>query len=132
MLLLSFLCWVLVACFVMFRVICLFNFVNCHRCWDSYTESGCVCIIVCKSFLCVVCVLWMMCLTITPCFCSSILLWLVVGQSKASWNIEAVEANVSRLRNISTPVSTVTPSGHFQVLLWNNVDKETVKRIDKL
>ncbi len=39
------------------------------------------------------------------------------GQSEASWNTEAVEANVSRLRNISTPVSTVTPSGHFQVLL---------------
>ncbi len=54
------------------------------------------------------------------------------GQSEASWNTEAVEANVSRLRNISTPVSTVTPSGHFQVLLWNSVDKETVKRIDEL
>ncbi len=52
------------------------------------------------------------------------------GQSEASWNTEAVEANVSRLQNISTPVSTVTPSGHFQVLLWNSVDKETVKRID--
>ncbi len=54
------------------------------------------------------------------------------GQSEASWNTEAVEANVSRLRNISTPVSTVTPSGHFQVLLWNSIDKETVKRIDEL
>ncbi len=54
------------------------------------------------------------------------------GQSEASWNTEAVEANVSRLRNISTPVSTVTPSGHFQVLLWNSVDKETIKRIDEL
>ncbi len=48
------------------------------------------------------------------------------GQNEASWNTEAVEANLSRLRNISTPVSTVTPSGHFQVLLWNSVDKETV------
>ncbi len=54
------------------------------------------------------------------------------GQSEASWNTEAVEANVSRLQNISTPVSTVTPSGYFQVLLWNSVDKETVKRIDEL
>ncbi len=54
------------------------------------------------------------------------------GQSEASWNTEAVEANVSRLRNISTPVSTVTPSGHFQVLLWNSVEKETVKWIDEL
>ncbi len=54
------------------------------------------------------------------------------GQREASWNTEAVEVNVSRLRNISTPVSTVTPSGHFQVLLWNSVDKETVKRIDEL
>ncbi len=54
------------------------------------------------------------------------------GQSEASWNTEAVEANVSRLWNISTPVSTVTPSGHFQVLLWNSVDKETVKWIDEL
>ncbi len=54
------------------------------------------------------------------------------GQSEASWNTEAVEANVSRLRNISTPVSTVTPSGHFQVLLWNSVDKETIRRIDEL
>ncbi len=53
-------------------------------------------------------------------------------QSEASWNNEAVEANVSRLRNISTPVSTLTPSGHFQVLLWNSIDKETVKRIDEL
>ncbi len=34
--------------------------------------------------------------------------------------------------NISTLVSTVTPSGHFQVLLWNSVDKETVKQIDEL
>ncbi len=50
------------------------------------------------------------------------------GQSEASWNTEAVEANVSRRRNISTPVS----SGHFQVLLWNSVDKEAVKRIDEL
>ncbi len=33
--------------------------------------------------------------------------------------------------NISTPLSTVTTSGHFQVLLWNSVDKETVKRIDE-
>ncbi len=48
------------------------------------------------------------------------------GQNEASWNTEAVEANLSRLRNISTPVSTVTPSGHCQVLLWNSVDKETV------
>ncbi len=54
------------------------------------------------------------------------------GQSEASWNTEAVEANVSRLRNISTAVSTVAPSDHFQVLLWNSVDKETVQRIDAL
>ncbi len=54
------------------------------------------------------------------------------GQSEASWNTEAVEANVSRLRNISTTVSTGTPSGNFQVLLWNRVDQETVKRLDEL
>ncbi len=57
------------------------------------------------------------------------MVYVVVGRARLR---EAVEEKVSRLRNISTPVSTMTPSGHFQGLLWNSVDKETVQQIDEL
>ena len=37
-----FCCSFLVACFVMFRVLSDYC-VDCHRCWDSYAESWCLC-----------------------------------------------------------------------------------------
>ncbi len=39
-----FVCWVLVACFVMFRVYLFIYFVYCHHCWDSYADSWCLCV----------------------------------------------------------------------------------------